>query len=630
MAAKVLFGMVVRERRRVAALARTASSLDEKSQQAEQSAAANEAAFRSYMEEKRDELASMTQNHQEQILSLMTMLREESEPGLAPQNDSKIAVFANERISALESQLRELRGEQEAKNMYKLQHEETTRVLKARTVECEELLKKVNHLRAAIRQIRDAVVRRNKGSMKKSPARSPDKCTDQELEGDQLGLWIIGILTDALHGKPPKPEESNASRRDSHDSFDSGAGGTPQTAKSSPPLVRTVGRTHSSESDVSDELPDWAGDIMADLEFIAQGKVPPSLRDSPSIQNAEQELGKGAVFFRLADSGISAGPQKQEKSSGSPNIKGTRPKPEGNHFLAQTKRKTSTRSNDKRPEKPVVSTRSPRRPKGRGSAISIATADNTAPKVSPELAPALKSKERRSVFERLLSPSSYTGTHKGKAMRSQLQIHNHHLQQQQNQPQDQPLQLQQQNQLPAAPMIQQQPQDHLVPPPIINRERIEVSHFINKHDDDLLDELLASSDDAHSSRYNSDAEHGRTSGSKVADYTQQNVFERLQKTTTQSYEVKKNPSSSRHHTESNHSSPTHSSVVQAPPPALANEPTLITQRSRESLRENLSPQENSSTYTSVNVFERLQKTTTQAYAQKQQPQVEHNPVVTNK
>ncbi len=601
-----MFGMVVRERRRVAALARTASSLDEKAQNAEQAGVANEAAFRSYVEEKRDELASITQNHQEQILSLMTMLREESEPGATPADNSKIAVFANERIAALESQLRELRGEQEAKNMYRLQHEEAIRNLKSKSDDCEELQKKVNHMRSVVRQIRDAVARRNNAGSEKCLGSSPEKRDVAEFDGDQFGQWILGILTDALRAKPPKPEETKATKLDSLDTHDSVS--TKGSTKSSPPFVRTVGRTHSSESDISDELPEWAGDIMADLEFIAQGKIPPSLRDSPSIQNAEQELDKGTVFERLADPLNFTGVQKQKKPVGSPNQKAVRPKPESKHDSVQVQRKTSVSSHDKKSAKAVTNTKSPRRSKARGRehAKTSGPSDEQAVIASPpDPTPSSKPKERRSVFERLLSPSSYTGTQKGKAMRQQLHNQNQQLQQQPEPLQQQPIQL--------------------LAPPAIHRETIEVGHFVDDKDDELLDELLASSDDARSSRYNSDAEPGHTAGSKVMDYTQQNVFERLQKTTTQSYEVKKNTSSTRSHTDQNNSSPTHSSSsTQGPSSALATEVASTSQRSRES--SHLSSQENN--YATLNVFERLQKTTTQAYAQKQHPHIEHNPVIT--
>jgi hypothetical protein len=76
-ATKVLFGMVVRERRRIAYHPRTASALDEKVQESEVAASAKDAAFRAYVDEQRLDAADLAQNQQEHILSLMDMVREE-------------------------------------------------------------------------------------------------------------------------------------------------------------------------------------------------------------------------------------------------------------------------------------------------------------------------------------------------------------------------------------------------------------------------------------------------------------------------------------------------------------------------------------------------------------------------
>jgi hypothetical protein len=72
--ALVLFGMIVRERRRVAALARTASSLDERAHAAEKAAAGNEEALQSYMEEQRQEVAASTLAQRNQVIALMGII----------------------------------------------------------------------------------------------------------------------------------------------------------------------------------------------------------------------------------------------------------------------------------------------------------------------------------------------------------------------------------------------------------------------------------------------------------------------------------------------------------------------------------------------------------------------------
>ena len=67
--------MVVRERRRVGALARTACSLDERLQTAVEDSEAKDLALRSYVDEQREQVAEMSQNQQNQILSLMELVK---------------------------------------------------------------------------------------------------------------------------------------------------------------------------------------------------------------------------------------------------------------------------------------------------------------------------------------------------------------------------------------------------------------------------------------------------------------------------------------------------------------------------------------------------------------------------
>ena len=147
---RILFGMVVRERRRVASLARTASTLNDQANEAQQTASEKDAAFRSYREEERAERTALAQNQQEQILSLMAIVQEDTipaastlsidldspdkqfaylsarMPNISPSTGfgsegatSRMAVFAIERVEALERELRELRSERESMEMYK-------------------------------------------------------------------------------------------------------------------------------------------------------------------------------------------------------------------------------------------------------------------------------------------------------------------------------------------------------------------------------------------------------------------------------------------------------------------------------------------------------------------------------
>jgi hypothetical protein len=99
--------MIVRERRRVAALARTASLLDDRVQVAEKALVINEAALRSFEEEHRREVADLEQRQHDQILCLIDMVKEGSRASDADLNaDSTLATFqkellvlANERVS---------------------------------------------------------------------------------------------------------------------------------------------------------------------------------------------------------------------------------------------------------------------------------------------------------------------------------------------------------------------------------------------------------------------------------------------------------------------------------------------------------------------------------------------------
>ena len=97
--------MVVRERRRVASLARIASTLDEKVQDAEKRLVISEAALRSCDQERRQDIADLEERQQHQILSLVEMVNKSSEYATDEENCSaanfqkKLLVLANERVS---------------------------------------------------------------------------------------------------------------------------------------------------------------------------------------------------------------------------------------------------------------------------------------------------------------------------------------------------------------------------------------------------------------------------------------------------------------------------------------------------------------------------------------------------
>jgi hypothetical protein len=159
----VLFGMIVREKRRIAALARTVSSLDERLQVAEKVAINSASALRTYLEEQSEEVAALSLDHQEHILSLMDLVKEES--GLSASTEiyesnldsrgersdaaaeSTILVLANERIEVLEQSLEDLKSQKES---YQFEAEQLGRSLQLKSDECEYLLENLNELHRGI------------------------------------------------------------------------------------------------------------------------------------------------------------------------------------------------------------------------------------------------------------------------------------------------------------------------------------------------------------------------------------------------------------------------------------------------------------------------------------------------
>lgn len=546
-AARVLFGMVVRERRRVASLARTASSLDEKAVEAEKLASTKDLAFRSYMEEEQHERDALALSQQEQILSLMAMVKEQEavlsssdgEDTMATANsraeetyssiNAGVLVLANERISALQNQLREQQAECKALEGYKEKEAETQALLSAKNEEAGELRKQLNLLRSSLRQIRETMSAHN---------------VDDDSQSDELSQAVLGIVMEALH---PSRSSSGHSRKPSSTKLGSPSPRRPKAF--SPRLKRHVELMHTSDSEEDEEVPEWAGDIMMDLAIIAEDKVPPSLRDvdaSPAVSTGPENEKKskgGSVFDRLANPDSFTGVQKQRT---------TRPKRSRKEAVDSTKRGQEERRAVSRfvtesLEKVVIPEDKSRLGSARKESLNGEATSST------------KSDDSRSVFERLLSPSNYTGTQKDKVHKSARQKESEQ---------------------------------------VVNDEPV----------DAVLDELLGSDDDCGqrlSFPGSDDGVSEHSIHSKVSDYTQQDVFERLQRTTTQSYAVK--------HSHQPIRSPTEFTQNQ-------NNGTVETEvEVMLEHREAPTPTESHidhSEYYRQNVFERLQKTTTQAYAKK--------------
>ena len=108
MAARVLFGMIVRERRRIAALAKVASSLDDRVLATEKALVVSDAALRSCLEDHRQDVTDLEQRQHDQIICLVDMVSESADrKDIEAEEDlqtvamfqKKLLVLANERVS---------------------------------------------------------------------------------------------------------------------------------------------------------------------------------------------------------------------------------------------------------------------------------------------------------------------------------------------------------------------------------------------------------------------------------------------------------------------------------------------------------------------------------------------------
>lgn len=537
---RILFGMVVRERRRVAALARTASNLNDRLKLAEQSVVEKESAFRSYREEERAERSALAQNQQEQILSLMEIVREDTaeEPsaiGTAADSpdkqfayltasmpnrtqhkgaSSRMAILANERVEALERQLEELRGERESMEMYRVMEADARAEINKKIEMCDRLRSEAIQLRDALRSIRQII--------------SKGDSTDVQLADS-----ILSLVSSALK------QRTNADVAGDRLKFQDVVSDSVQFA------------TVESDSD-DEEIPEWAGDIMADLAVIAEGHIPESLAAGIEFQekSSTKEVEKGSVFERLTNPNNFTGVQKikSEQSSHRSNQARTRRNTEVTHSIQnrqEERRAISQKVSEQlvdffqvRDPEPASSVEPPK--KGRDAKDDAA--------------------DSRSVFERLLSPSMYTGTQKGKMQGVQAKK--------------------------------------------------------NQQAEELLDEILSPDHSQSSPSSNGDGEPQAKEpemvdittlvANKVSEYTQKDVFERLQSNTTHSYAVKHSQAPVLRAI---------SSHMNAENEVFDKVDPFVTVRTKTEVE--MSPMRDRSGYTQQNVFERLQRTKTHAFAGKE-------------
>jgi hypothetical protein len=269
LASKVLFGMVVRERRRVAMLARAACALDQKAVEAEKLASSKENTLRSLIDESKNERIEMAQSNQERILSLMDIVqsggKEEDTDGNIDSMqqssfpESVVLQLANQRIEILESEITELHQEKQKRENYQAREAETVSELTQLTKDYGNLLEKSKSLRGSLLKIRSKID------------------TSDENQDPAVLNSIASIVNKTL------PSVNGISKGSNSNPF--------QKAFSDP-----------YESDIDQEedvdLPDWAGHIMKDLAIIAAGEVPASLK-TPNKQHLPPTPGT-SIFDRLS------------------------------------------------------------------------------------------------------------------------------------------------------------------------------------------------------------------------------------------------------------------------------------------------------------------------------------------
>eukprot|EP00977_Amphora_coffeiformis_P010190 scaffold2363_cov159-Amphora_coffeaeformis.AAC.52 len=401
--AKVLFGMVVRERRRISALARTASSLDDKLQQAEKAVEGSEAHLRAYMDEQNRVAAELSHSQQKSILSLMEMVKGGSKTSASQEgeehgdsDDRKLLVLANERIALLESQITNLESEC---NQERDPPEDMVKLREAYDQACE--------------------------------------CRDSDLL--------------------------------------------------------------ASDDDASEDA-DWAAELMEDLAFIAEGKIPPSLQDLPGFAEQVAEVGNTpveientdttSVFDRLTNPDNFTGTQKR-KAKRSKKVQG--------HASSQ-------RSRQERNDQAVKTSI----PETHTLPDSSTTPTHQTGQGGPE--PTTSKKKYKSVFDRLISPSQATGVQRQKMARKN------------------------------------QSGEGSEPSNEAERSEDEFDRML----EDALGESGGALDDIEGGKMTQDSrslsdsnilespssQDKRAMGRHYSDYAEQDVFERLSKTSTVSYQIR--------------------------------------------------------------------------------------------
>jgi len=323
----------------------------------------------------------------------------------------------------------------------------------------------------------------------------------------------------------------------------------------SPSLAQRI--TSEVDSSDSDEIPDWAEDIMLDLAIIADGRMPSSLLQSQEVLEAEAQL-NDSVFDRLTNPESFTGVQKQRnaKTNRSRYIKSA---PSINSDV-QTSRKVASFQGVDTVEMSTI----PDEKEKKKENVS---------KKSKEKFPMNIDSAKRTVFDRLLSPSNLTGTQKQRFHRIHDQkgrtlekaIENQHVS------------------LRGRSRVTDYESDEIEED---ESEVVRNDMFITQNRDS---DVIEKKNELHNS-------------SKLDEYSRLDVFERLNKTTTQAYKEK-----------------VHTNIAEKMLDDILLDNKVSDEEEIDCEEENsrAEPQfERLKEYTKEDVFERLQRTTTEAYAKK--------------
>jgi hypothetical protein len=279
----------------------------------------------------------------------------------------------------LEGQLSELRAAKATTEEYEVKVNDLNENVWNKSKECELLKQEVNDLRTALRQIRNEA--------------SSHVMFSSELE---LGQAVIGMVDSFLHSISTTPSKANCSSEYPNNS---------QCSKIlSPRFKKHIELMHSSDSDSADEdsaatnLTTTPTNLMADLSLIAEGKIPPSLC-SPDILEEASRLDELSVFDRLANPSSFVGTQKHMRTG--------RHIPDDLHETSPLSHFDTTETKSTPGEEPlhrhIVSSEL--------GTISNAPSTLTG---TPESGVEGSKPSYQSIFDKLGSPSQYTGTQKGK------------------------------------------------------------------------------------------------------------------------------------------------------------------------------------------------------------------------